>query len=60
MRTVDLVSPHSLLTSGTHSQAKYKRLGMRPLLLMIANIPGHQQLPWDGEWGSRLGYAGKV
>ena len=60
MRTVDLVSPHSLLTSGTHSQAKYKRLGMRPLLLMIANIPGHQQLPWDGEWGSGLGYAGKV
>ena len=59
MRTVDLVSPHSL-TSGAHSQAKQKSLGMRLLLLMLANIPGHQQLPWDGEWGSGLGYAGEV
>ena len=59
MRTVDLVSPHPL-TSGAHSQAKQKSLGMRLLLLMLANIPGHQQLPWDGEWGSGLGYAGEV
>ena len=24
------------------------------------NIPGNQQLPWDREWGSGLGYAGEV